>query len=81
MIDYAYLQHTTYFCPIHLYPSNNADNRHRAFRNYNIPNSTLDLLKSVLYSLQMAHFKNKDVLIFTRRMLCHCLFIYLLVKK
>ena len=61
--------------------SNNTDSQRSAFRQQNGPNSILDLLKSVLYSLQTVRFGDKEFWIFTRRMLCHCLFIYLLVNK
>jgi len=61
--------------------SNDTDSRRSAFRHYNRANSTLDLLKSLFYSLQTIRFGNNEFWIFTRRMLWHCLFIYLLVSR
>ena len=47
--------------------SNDTDRRPSAFRHYNRPSFTLDLLKSVFYSLQTIHFENKEFWILIRR--------------
>ena len=79
VIWYTYLLHKTYFRPSHLYSTTMTVSAEPS-------DTTIDLILSWIcwnpYCIASKRsVLDKEFWIFRRRMLCHCLFIYLLVNK